>query len=70
MVEDVISALYQGVNVRVLGATATAMFNRAAFTDLAALGRQLGVRYLLPSFKRSWSPKWRPTSIRRSTVRR
>ncbi len=47
MVEDVTSALSQGVNVRVLGATATAMLNRAAFTDLAALGRQLGVRYLL-----------------------
>jgi TolB-like protein/Flp pilus assembly protein TadD len=47
MVEDVISALSQGVNVRVLGSTATAMLNRAAFTDIAALGRQLGVRYLL-----------------------
>jgi TolB-like protein/Flp pilus assembly protein TadD len=47
MVEDVISALSQGVNVRVLGSTATAMLNRTAFTDIAALGRQLGVRYLL-----------------------
>ena len=47
MVEDVTSALSQGVNVRVLGATATANLSRAAVTDLAALGRQLGVRYLL-----------------------
>ena len=47
MVEDVISALTQGVNVRVLGATATANLNRAAINDLAAVGRQLGVRYLL-----------------------
>lgn len=47
MVEDVISALSQGVNVRVLGATATANLSRAAITDLAALGRQLGVHYLL-----------------------
>ncbi len=47
MVEDVTSALSQGVNVRVLGATATANLSRAAITDLAALGRQLGVRYLL-----------------------
>ena len=47
MVEDVISALSQGVNVRVLGSTATANLSRAAITDLAALGRQLGVRYLL-----------------------
>jgi TolB-like protein len=47
MVEDVISALSQGVNVRVLGSTATANLSRATITDLAALGRQLGVRYLL-----------------------
>jgi TolB-like protein/Tfp pilus assembly protein PilF len=47
MVEDVISALTQGVNVRVLGATATAHLNRAAIIDLSAVGRQLGVRYLL-----------------------
>jgi TolB-like protein len=47
MVEDVISALSQGVNVRVLGATATATLSRAVITDLAAIGQQLGVRYLL-----------------------
>ena len=47
MVEDVISALSQGVNVRVLGSTATANLGRAAITDLATVGRQLGVRYLL-----------------------
>ena len=47
MVEDVISALSQGANVRVLGATATANLSRAAIMDLPALGRQLGVRYLL-----------------------
>jgi TolB-like protein len=47
MVEDVISALSQGVNVRVLGASATATLSRAAIADLAGVGRQLGVRYLL-----------------------
>jgi TolB-like protein len=47
MVEDVISALSQGVNIRVLGASATATLSRAAITDLAGVGRQLGVRYLL-----------------------
>ncbi len=47
MVEDVICALSQGVNVRVLGATTTANLSRAAIMDLPALGRQLGVRYLL-----------------------
>ena len=47
MVEDVISALLQGANVRVLGATTTANLSRAVIADLPALGRQLGVRYLL-----------------------
>jgi TolB-like protein len=47
MVEDIVWALTQGVNVRVLGVTATANLSRGAITDLAALGRQLGVRYLL-----------------------
>ena len=47
MVEDVIWALSQGVNARVLGSSATAALSRAAITDLAAIGRQLGVHYLL-----------------------
>ncbi len=47
MVEDVISALSQGVSLRVLGSTVTANLSRTAIPDLAALGRQLGVRYLL-----------------------
>jgi TolB-like protein/Tfp pilus assembly protein PilF len=47
MVEDVISALSQGVNVRVLGSSATANLGRSSITDVAAIGRQLGVRYLL-----------------------
>jgi tetratricopeptide (TPR) repeat protein len=47
MVEDVIAALAQGVNVRVLGAMATANLSRAVTADPAALGRQLGVQYLL-----------------------
>ena len=47
MVEDVIWALSQGVNVRVLSSSATANLSRSVITDLAAVGRQLGVRYLL-----------------------
>ena len=47
LVEDVISALSQGADVRVLGASATAALTKGAITDLAAVGRQLGVRYLL-----------------------
>ncbi|MEQ1610032.1 MAG: hypothetical protein ABL956_13830, partial [Hyphomonadaceae bacterium] len=47
MVEDVTSALSQGVNVRVLGSMSTAHLRKSATTDLSAVGRQLGVRYLL-----------------------
>ncbi len=47
MVEDVISALSQGVNVRVLGSMSTAHLRKSVTTDLSAVGRQLGVRYLL-----------------------
>ena len=47
LVEDVISALSQGADVRVLGASATASLTKGAITDLAAVGRQLGVHYLL-----------------------
>jgi TolB-like protein len=47
LVEDVISALSQGVDVRVLGASATANLTKNSITDLEALGRQLGVKYLL-----------------------
>ena len=44
MVEDVIWALSQGVNVRVLSSSATANLSRSVITDLAAVGRQLGVQ--------------------------
>jgi TolB-like protein/Flp pilus assembly protein TadD len=47
MVEDIISALSQGLSLRVLGSTVTANLSRTAIPDLAALGRQLGVHYLL-----------------------
>ncbi len=47
MVEDVISALSQGVNVRVLGSMATAHLRKGVTTDLSVFGRQLDVRYLL-----------------------
>ena len=47
MVEDLVWALSQGVNVRVLGSMATANLSKAVLADPAALGRQLGVRYLL-----------------------
>ncbi len=47
MVEDVIDALSQGVNVRVISSSSTARFRNGAMLDVEAMGRQLGVRYLL-----------------------
>ena len=47
MVEDVIDALSQGVNVRVISSSATARFRTGAIPDLEAMARQLGVRYIL-----------------------
>ena len=47
MVEDLIDALSQGVNVRVLASSATGRFRTGAIPDLVEVGRQLGVRYLL-----------------------
>jgi TolB-like protein len=47
MVEDVIDALSQAVNLRVISSSATARFFSGALPDVEAIGRQLGVRYLL-----------------------
>jgi TolB-like protein/Tfp pilus assembly protein PilF len=47
MVEDLIDALSQGVNVRVISSSSTARFRSGAMPDVEAMGRQLGVRYLL-----------------------
>ena len=47
MVEDVIEALSQGVNLHVVASSATARFRTGAVPDLEAMARQLGVRYLL-----------------------
>lgn len=62
MVEDVISALSQGVNVRVLGSSATANLSRLTITDPAAVGDQLGVRYLLEGNVRRVGPNLRVTT--------
>ena len=47
MVEDLIDALSQGAFVRVLSSSASARFCSGAMPDIEAMGRQLGVRYLL-----------------------
>lgn len=45
--EDIIDALSEGVNLRVIASSATAKFRTAPVLDLEAMGRQLGVRYVL-----------------------
>ena len=62
LVEDVISALSQGVEVRVLGSSVTGNLTKTAVTDIAALGRQLGVRYLLEGNVRRVGPDLRVTA--------
>lgn len=47
MVEDLIDALSRGVHARVLSSSATARFRNGALPDIDAMGRDLGVRYLL-----------------------
>ncbi len=59
MADDVIAALAQGVGVRVLSGFATAALKNAAITDLAAIGRQLGVDYLLEGNVRRAGPDLR-----------
>ena len=47
MVEDLIDALSRGVHARVLSSSSTARFRNSALPDVDAMGRELGVRYLL-----------------------
>ncbi|MFI4966598.1 MAG: TIR domain-containing protein [Caulobacterales bacterium] len=47
MVEDIIDAMSQGVEVRVVASSATARFRTGEMPDLDAMARQLGVRYVL-----------------------
>jgi TolB-like protein/Tfp pilus assembly protein PilF len=47
MVEDIIDAMSQGVDLRVLSSSAVARFRPGGVPDLDGLARQLGVRYVL-----------------------
>ena len=47
MVEDLIDALSLGVHARVLSSSSTARFCNGSSPDVGAMGRELGVRYLL-----------------------
>ena len=47
MVEDLIDAMSLGVHARVLSSSSTGRFRNGASPDVDAMGRELGVRYLL-----------------------
>ncbi|WP_182911883.1 TIR domain-containing protein [Sphingomonas cavernae] len=47
MVEDLIDALSQGVNLRVIASSATARFRTGGLPDLEIMARHLGVRYVM-----------------------
>ena len=47
MVEDIIDALSQGVNLKVITSSATARYRTGALPDLHAMARDLGVRYVM-----------------------
>ena len=47
MVEDIIDALSQGVNLNVITSSATARFRTGALPDLHAMANELGVRYVM-----------------------
>ncbi len=47
MVEDIIDALSQGVNLKVITSSATARYRHGALPDLPAMARDLGVRYVM-----------------------
>ena len=62
MVEDVIDALSQGVNVRVISSTSTSRFCTGAMPDLEAMGQQLAVRYFLEGNVRRTGSELRVTA--------
>jgi TolB-like protein/Tfp pilus assembly protein PilF len=62
MVEDVIAALSQSFNIRVLGSASTRSLGPSAVNDTARVGRQLGVRYLLEGNVRRNGPDLRVTT--------
>ena len=62
MVEDIIDALSQGVNLRVITSSATARFRTGAILDLPAMARDLGVRYVMEGNVRRAGPVLRVTA--------
>ena len=62
MVEDLIDALSRGVHARVLSSSSTARFRNGALPDVDAMGRELGVRYLLEGNVRRSGSHFRVTA--------
>ena len=62
MVEDIIEALSQGVNVHVLASSATSGLHKGGITDPPAIAKALGVRYLLEGNVRRTGASIRVTS--------
>jgi len=62
MAEDLVDALAQGVNVRVLASSATARFRGKPITDFPATGQKLGVRYFLEGNIRQVAEQLRVTA--------
>lgn len=62
MVEDLIDALSQGVNVRVLSSASTARFRNGAIPDLELMGQHLSVRYFLEGNVRRMGSELRVTA--------
>jgi TolB-like protein len=62
MVEDLIDALSRGVHARVLSSSSTTRFRSGPLPDVAAMGRELGVRYLLEGNVRRSGSDFRVTA--------
>lgn len=62
MVEDLIDAMSQGLDVQVVSSSAVARFRRGSSPDLDGLGRELGVRYVLEGNVRRAGPNLRVTA--------
>ncbi|WP_296679501.1 winged helix-turn-helix domain-containing protein [Novosphingobium sp.] len=60
--EDLVDALSQGVNVRVLASSATAKFRDRPLTDFPGAARRLGVRYFLEGNIRRTGETFRVTA--------
>lgn len=62
IVEDIVAALSQSAAIRVLGSITTIHLKKGTYNDLATIGEQLGVRYLLEGNVRRTGREFRVTT--------